>query len=134
MNTIRKALYDSAVITTLVVVILGVGLSFNGCTQFQQRTPDERARILLDGLTDELTYLFDGAEAYVANNPDWQQQYQAVVLPAFDLALSAVEDATELAKKGEITPEMARAKVMPYVSKVIWLLYEIGYERGGETE
>ena len=101
-----------------------------GCAGLMEKwkalTPDQKARTTIDFLQEELDNHFDVTKAYVDANPDLEQRWKDEGVPAFDLANKAIKDIIDLGQLEELTPDQVRAKVMPFINKVIAFMVKLG--------
>lgn len=102
-----------------------------GCAGLQDRwdklTPDEQARIVLNGLQDQVDLWLSAGIAYVDANPTYRPEWKAKVVPLFDLANQAVKDALIYKK----SPSDIYATVSPTVNKAVVALKAWGVSIGG---
>lgn len=94
--------------------------------QWAKRTPDEQARIITNGIQEQLNDAFDISKAYVVANPKYQEKWIKEIVPAFKIANETTADVLLLAKSGQITPDQVYAKLSPLVNKVMNYLVSIG--------
>jgi hypothetical protein len=89
-------------------------------------TPDQKARIIVSDLQDQLSNSFDSAKAYVDVHPQYKDIWKTKVLPPFDIANTALKGAMKLAQQQQITPEQIYINLVPLLSKVISAAAEMG--------
>jgi len=118
----RKIFYASLVLM-LTFLLVGCGTLQE---QWNKRTPDERARIITNGIQDQLNDSFDVSKAYVTANPKYQEKWIKEIAPAFKIANETTADVLLLAKSGQITPDQVYAKLSPLINKVTNYLVSIG--------
>ncbi len=88
--------------------------------------PDQKARIIIDGLQTKLGILFDNGKTYIVVHPQYQQDWQKKIVPAFDLANKAIKDQITLGKAGALNPDNVYLSLQPLVNQVVLYLVQIG--------
>lgn len=115
----------------LSIVMVLVLLMLIACATLQQQwsklTPDQKARIILNGLQDELSTAFDSGKAYVQANPKYRDVWKQKIVPAFNMANKAVASALKLANRGKMTDTEVYSTVQPLVTSTVSLLTSIGW-------
>jgi len=113
------------VLVYLVGVLILAGLL--SCASIEEKwkelTPDQQARIIIDGLQDQLDNTFDSAKAQIGAKPEWK----AIAVPAFDVANKALADVIVIGKTKPITPEFVYAKVQNQINNVLNLCVQLGW-------
>jgi hypothetical protein len=116
-------------IQRIVVLVLALFLVAS-CAALKPKwnnlTPDEKARIILDGMQEQLNGLWNTANAYVAANPQYQDMWKVNGIPAFDAANKAIRSTVEIAMTEKITPNIVYDKVQPAINSVIGFLVSVG--------
>ena len=119
-----------------VVLVLSVFLFLVSCAGVQEKwnalTPDQKARIIVNDLQDQLTHAFDTGKAYVTANPKYQDKWKAEIVPAFDVANKALASVIAVGKTKPLTPEFVYGQAQAVVNNVLNLLVQIGaLKKGG---
>jgi enamine deaminase RidA (YjgF/YER057c/UK114 family) len=116
--------------SVLLALILLVGIGLAGCASIQESwdrlTPDQKARVIVNDLQQQLDQAFDTSKAYVALHPEYQATWQNEVVPAFDVANEAMKNVITLAQNGDITPDEVYEQIQPLLNKILALLASIG--------
>lgn len=116
--------------TFKVMLLLIVLVSMVACsgiqTQWDKLTPDQKARIVINDIQDQLQGLFTNGKAYVTANPQYQTVWNTKIVPAFNVANTNLASIIGLSKTSSITPEMVYSAVQQSVNSVILLLTQIG--------
>lgn len=107
-------------ILTFLVSCVGIQEKWNALT------PDQKARVVVNDLQNQLNTLFDTGKAYITANPQYQDKWKKQIVPAFDVANKSLLSAMNLAKSGQITPDQVYSQVQPVLNSVINLLVSIG--------
>jgi hypothetical protein len=119
-----------AIWAVLLVLVLAIGLGLSSCATIQESwdnlTPDEKARVIVNDLQQQLNQAFDTSKAYVALHPEYQAKWQGEIVPAFDVANEAMENVILLAQGGDITPDEVYEQIQPLLNKILALLASIG--------
>lgn len=89
-------------------------------------TPDEKARVILDGMQEQLNGLWKTGNEYVAANPQYKDMWKINGIPAFDAANKSLKTTIEIAMTEKITPNVVYEKVQPAINGVIGFLVSIG--------
>jgi len=109
------------------LLILVLAISLNSCSGIQDKwnklTPDEKARIVIGDIQDQLNNVFDTAKAQIGHKPEWREK----VIPAFDLANKALGDVIILGMMKPLTPAMVYEKVQNQVNNVLNLCIQLGW-------
>lgn len=113
-----------------ILSVLLVFLLAASCAGLQEKwnalTPDQKARIIINDLQEQLTTAFDQGKAYVTAKPQYQAKWKSEIIPAFDVANKALADAIALGKAKPLTPAIVYEKVGNTVNNVLDLLIKIG--------
>jgi hypothetical protein len=116
-------------IQRIVVLILALFLVAS-CAMLKPKwdnlTSDEKARVILDGMQEQLNGLWNTANAYVAANPQYQDMWKVNGIPAFDAANKAIRSTVEIAMVEKITPNIVYDRVQPAINSVIGFLVSVG--------
>lgn len=107
-------------ILTFLVSCVGIQEKWNALT------PDQKARVVVNDLQNQLNTLFDTGKAYITANPQYQDKWKKQIVPAFDVANKGLLSAMTLAKSGQITPDQVYAQIQPVLNSVVNLLISIG--------
>lgn len=111
----------------ILAIVAGCGTTMSTLQeQWNKRTPDEQARIIVNGLQEQLDGAFDTGKAFVTANPKYQGKWLKEIVPAFKLANETLADVMNLAKAGQISPDQVYARAIPFINKVANYLVEIG--------
>lgn len=117
-------------IKVLAVLVILLATMAVGCVtlqdQWNQRTPDEQARIIANGLQDQLNDAFDIGKVFVTANPKYKEKWLREIVPAFKIANDTLAEVISLAQIGKITPDQVYPRVMPFITKVTNYLISIG--------
>jgi len=101
------------------VLMILVIISLVGCAGFGEKykalTPDEKARVNINGLQDQLGAWFDAGKIFVDANPKYKEEWKTKVIPSVDLANQAI--GAYIATKSN--DSAAYKQILPLVSKVI---------------
>jgi len=119
-----------------MIFVLVILLGNIACAGLQAKwnalTPDEKARIVVNDLQDQLANAFDTGKAYVSANPQFQAEWRDKIVPAFDVANKALASVIAIGKTKSITPEFVYKEVQGLVTNVLNLLVKIGaIKKGG---
>lgn len=110
-------------VSVLVSLVLLAGVS---CVtlqeQWNKRTPDEQARIILNGFQKQLDVALDQGISYIAGHPEYKEVWKVQVLPAFNVANQAIKTAI-IAKSA---PEKVYSEILPLLQKAFTLANGIG--------
>jgi hypothetical protein len=108
-------------------MVMVVMMSLVACAGVQGKwnalTPDEKARVVIGDIQDQLAITFDTAKAQIGNKPEWREK----VVPAFDVANKALADVIILGKTKPLTPAMVYEKVQNQVTNVLNLCIQLGW-------
>lgn len=117
-----------------LIVMLCLALA---CTTMQQQwdklTPDEKARVVIADMQNQLNTLFDTGKQYVTLHPEAKEVWKEKAVPAFDLANKALEAAIKISSTQGITPDELYQVVAPLIDKVLQILTDMGVNTGGKT-
>lgn len=123
-------LLPKKVSSRVVVITLLLAFVFTGCATLQEKwnllTPDQKARVIVDGIQTDLESWFDQGKAYVTANPQYLPVWKEKIVPAFDVANKALKDTIDLVRKGELKPQEVYPRVQTFVDNVVALLIQIG--------
>lgn len=124
MRTIR----DLRVILSVLVVLAVL----SGCAGMQDKwnklTPNEKARIIVNGFQNSVESLFDTGKAYVTANPSKQEMWRTKAIPAFDAANKSIIVAINLCAAGGATPEVIYKSIGPAIDAIVAILKAIGVD------
>lgn len=113
-----------AKVILLAVVLL---LALVSCAGIQEKwnklTPNEQARIILNGLQDQLTIAFDQCKVQIGNKLEWKTK----VVPAFDIANKSIAKVYELGNSPILTPQMVLEKVQAQVDEALQTALKYGW-------
>ena len=113
------------VLVYLVGILLLAGLI--SCASIEEKwselTPDQQARIVIDGLQDQLDNAFDSVKAQIGSKPEWKSK----IVPAFDVANKALAGVIVIGKTQPLTPELVYAKVQNQINNVLNLCVQFGW-------
>jgi hypothetical protein len=108
----------------LAVVLLACLVSCAGLqAKWNALTPNEQARIILNGLQDQLTIAFDQAKLQIGTKPEWKTK----VVPAFDIANKSLAKMYELGNSPILTPQMVLSKVQAQVDEALQTALKYGW-------
>lgn len=111
-------------LTVVMFLVMIVLVSCAGVQEkWNQLTPDQKARIIIGDIQDQLSTVFDTAKAQIGHKPEWK----AKVVPAFDVANKALADVIALGKAQPLTPAMVYEKVQNQVNNVLNLCIQLGW-------
>ncbi len=117
------------------IFILLLVLVLVSCAELQKKwnalTPDEKARVIINDLQDQLTDAFDTGKAYVVANPKYQDRWKNEIVPAFDLANKSLASVVKMGQSQTLTPALVYKEVQGAVTNVMSLLIEIGAKKKG---
>ena len=118
--------------TARIGIIVLLAFVMTGCATFQEKwnglSDQERARVIVGGVQKQLTDLFAAGKAYVAANPDKQDDWKNKVVPAFDTANKAVATYIVMIGQGQATSEGAVKTLFPLLKSVIALMGAMGLD------
>lgn len=118
-------------LASLFLVALVI-VSLTGCVtaklqeQWNTRTPDEQARIVMGGMQKQLGDLFDQGKLWVDTHPTYRPTWQTQVIPAFDAANTALGASARSMTSGTLKTEDLYRNVQPLIAKVVALLVQAG--------
>lgn len=119
----------------LIILTVALMLFLVSCANVQEKwntlTPDEQARIVVDGIRVQLDTTFSQGKDYIAANPQYKDVWVKSILPGFETAYAVLYNTALLASSGNISPAEVYARVQPSVDSVIGLLVQIGMLKGG---
>jgi hypothetical protein len=99
--------------------------------QWNALTPDQKARVTLNGIQTQLNQQFDTAKAFVTANPQYKDAWQKEVVPMFDKANKAVKAMIETAMVSSLTPDQVYLKIQPMINELALKLISMGMQKGG---
>jgi hypothetical protein len=116
------------------LLVLGLVVGMVACSTiqtFQQKwdalTPDEKARVVINDLQEQLDNAFETGKSYVIAHPEFTETWENDILPAFDVANTTLHGVIVAAQAGStVTPEQVYDEVQPLVTKVINMLVSMG--------
>lgn len=95
-----------AKVLTVFLVVMAL-ISCSSIQQIKQNwqdiKADEKARIICEFIQSELEITFDTAKNYVVMHPQFQADWKAKVVPAFDVANKTLASYMILAKANKVT-------------------------------
>jgi hypothetical protein len=94
--------------------------------QWGKLSPDEQGRIIAGSLQDNLQTTWAAGTAYVARNPQYQEEWTQKIVPAFDVANKSLATYMTLMQDGKIAPDELFSKMSPLVKSVTDMLKAIG--------
>lgn len=116
-----------------LIILLTTCLSLSACAGLQQSwdklTPDQQARIIINGLQSNLTAKFEQAKVYVDLNPQYKPVWKGKIVPAFDEANQTLRGMTLLLSGAKLKPEEVYIKIKPKLDQILLYLIEIGLEK-----
>lgn len=119
----RRTWLASFIIVVLLIFMVGcAGLM----EKWKALTPDQKARVTIDFLQDQLDGHLEMSIAYVRAHPELEERWKAEGVPAFDLANKAIKDVIDLGQEEELTPEIVKAKVVPLINRIISFMVKVG--------
>jgi hypothetical protein len=111
----------------VVFVSLVLLVALASCAGIQEKwnqlTPDEQARVILNGLQEQLNIAFDQAKIQIGNKPEWKTK----VVPAFKIANEALAKVYALAKTQSITPSSVLTAVQAQVNEALAIAQQAGW-------
>ncbi len=123
----------------LLLIIAGCGyfLTDQQKAVIAALTPDQKARLAIDGMQSQLERDFDSCKMYVdkSTDPAVKTVWKAQVVPAFDKAnrsLGSMIAAGGLISgtvSGNMTPDQVYAQMAPLLQNVVAQLVAIGFKR-----
>jgi hypothetical protein len=99
--------------------------------QWNSLTPDQKARVTLNGIQTQLNQQFDTAKAYVTANPQYKDAWQKEVVPIFDKANKAVKAMIDTAMISSLTADQVYLKIQPMINELALKLISMGMQKGG---
>jgi hypothetical protein len=93
--------------------------------QWGKLSSDEQGRIIAGSLQDNLETAWTAGTAYVAQNPQYQEQWTQKIVPAFDVANKSLATYMTLMQDGKITPAELFSKMSPLIKSVTDMLKAI---------
>ena len=101
-----------------------------GCTGIQEKwdllTPDEKARVVIGDIQDQLDIMFDQAKIYFDAHPEHESVWVNDIVPAFKVANETIADVMALAQAEEITPQLVYSRISPFIAKIVNLVAKYG--------
>jgi hypothetical protein len=101
-----------------------------GCASVQEKwdalTPNEQARVIVNGFQKTLSSLFDTGKAYVNLHPDKQALWKDKAIPAFDAANQAIFVGIQACIEGKGIPAKMYDSIGPMMKAVKDVLLLIG--------
>jgi hypothetical protein len=95
---------------------------------WDQLTPDQQARVVTYQFQSQVQNLFSIGKAYVAVRPETVPQWKTAIVPAFDVANTALK--TFIDSKGSLSVDVVRAQLQPMINKILLLLAGLGVVEG----
>ena len=116
-----------------ISVILLLVIVLAGCAAWQAMTTDQKARWTMDLFQVQLEELWDQGKAYLAEHPEYEEDWKRHIAPAFDIANRSLKEAMDMAQAEDLTVAQIRAKIQPLVNDVMAHLTRIGLfaKKGG---
>lgn len=116
----------------LITMMLCLALILTSCgatiqEQLSKLTPDERARVYLDGIQSQVGTMFETARDYVRKHPQHATVWAKEIVPAFSAANKSIALYIGMASGGVLTAEAALVKIEPIMDDLNKLLQRIGY-------
>jgi len=99
--------------------------------QWNKLTPDQKARIVINGLQKQLDQQFDQVKLYIGSNPQYSAVWKFEIVPMFDKTNKAIKAIVDTAMVMQLTPEMVYAKIQPMINELAIKLISIGMQKGG---
>ena len=136
----RQSFRQQSVLIVLLALILSFAIA--GCASWGQLTKEQKTRVVLSFMQDELINLRSGAVTWALNLPETTEAeidkkreiltaIHEKVLPACKMANEMIMDLAEEAQEGTIDVESAKRLINPWINKVVVLLAALGYLQGG---
>jgi hypothetical protein len=113
---------------SMVMVVVLVVLAACATTQqaWNKLTPDQKARVIIGGMQDQLDNLWTSGKAVSVSKPEFQPIWKEKIVPAFDAANKGLKFSVDLAMAGKLKPEDVYGQIQPLLNSVITLLSQIG--------
>lgn len=121
-NAMKRVRISVIMFLALIVLAACAGIQ----AKWDALTPDEQARIILNGLQSQVDNALAESTAYVAKKPELQTKWKTQVIPAFDVANKAIASAITLGKTKPLTPAIVYAQAQAQVSNLLNLLIQMG--------
>jgi hypothetical protein len=119
---LRKQIAIRIVLMFIILTLAGC----QGCAAFRVKyntlTPDEKARVNIEAVQDQLGIWFDAGKVFVDANPKYLPEWKTKVIPTFDLVNGTIK--TYIIYKKD--PSSTFTEVLPMMSKVIATLSSWG--------
>jgi hypothetical protein len=114
--------------TMLLVVTFGLMLSSCASLQNQwnSKTPDEKARIIIGGMQADLKSKLEIGRSYVEKNPQYIELWNTKILPTFKLANETLNMLIQLGKNQPLTEMKIYESMSPYLNQIVNYLVQIG--------
>lgn len=122
-NLMQRTKFSTTILLALVL-LAGCGATIQ--QQWAGLTPDERGRIVLSGVQDQLRIMWNSGQAYVKANPQYAEEWTKKIVPAFSTANQAVIMYIGMVSGGTMTAEAVLIKIEPLVKAISDLLKGIG--------
>ena len=113
-----------AVIVVTLLILASCGATVQ--QQWNKLTPDEKGRIVLGGIQDQLKTLWTTGQGYVKDNPQYAERWTKEIVPAFSAANQSVALYVGMVSGGSMTAEGALIKMEPILVELKKLLTAIG--------
>ena len=113
-----------AIIVVTLLILASCGATVQ--QQWNKLTPDERGRIVLSGVQEQLRIMWDSGQAYVRSNPQYAEEWTRKIVPAFSTANQAVIMYIGMVSGGTMTAETVLTKIEPLIKAISDLLKGIG--------
>lgn len=122
-NQMQRIKFSTAILLAFVL-LAGCGATIQ--EQWSKLTPDERGRIVLSGVQDQLKIMWDSGQAYVKANPQYSEEWTKKIVPAFSTANQSVTLYVGMVSGGTMTAEAVMLKVEPLIKALSEMLKGIG--------
>lgn len=99
--------------------------------QWNNLTPDQKARVTLNGIQAQLNQQFDQTKLYIGSNPQYSAVWKFEIVPMFDKANKAVKAMIQTAMIGTLTPDQVYLKIQPMINELALKLISMGMQKGG---
>ena len=104
------------------------------CASLQEKwnklTPNEQARVIVNGFQKTLSSLFDTGKAYVTANPSKQVIWKTKAIPAFDAANQAIFLGIQACIEGKGLPSKMYDSIGPAMKAIDDILLLMGIPEG----
>lgn len=118
------------VFAVLALCSFCVSCGGNLAAQWGKLTLDEKSRVVLDGMQDQLDTSWKTGMDYVKKNPQYSQTWVTEITPAFSTANKKLAEYMGLVSAGTKTPVQALTEMEPFLGKITELMKKIGIIEG----